>query len=204
MKGLTARQRQILDFVQQYISMHQFSPSYREIAKHFGISSIGAVHKHLQVLKRKNALDFESGSSRSLFLPQMSQSSSSKEIELPFIGYVSSNQPLEMFPHSQTVFVPEFLVHDSKKTYVLRVRGDGFFEEGISQGDLLLIEGRNIVEGGETVLAQVKMQDMVIRRYSQEGEFIKLDGIHPLQKPLLLRERDVQVQGVLTGLLRFY
>lgn len=203
MKGLTSKQRHILEFIQNFINQHQYSPSYREIMDHFSFSSPGSVYKYIQTLKRKGVLSNEKQCSRSLLPHQAASHSNHKaEIELPFIGQLIGGYPIELFMQSQRLTVPAFLVPSPDKTYVLRVRGNNLHEEFIHDGDLLLVEARQDAQAGETIVALINQNEAIIKCYYSEGQYIRLEGHH--HEPIILRETSIAIQGVLVGLMRSY
>lgn len=205
MKGLTKRQLEVLSFIEDYIDTNNFSPSYREIMKNFGFSSIGSVSKHLNTLKRKGALTYEKQCSRSI-APTVKTNNSKKkfEIELPYIGYISANNTIETFPQTQTLAIPEFLVHNPENTYVLRAQGSTLIEELISDGDLLLVETRTDPLDGETVIANTSHHKTLVKKYHPEGNYVRLASQSPHTPPLIIRHEDLSIQGILISLLRLY
>lgn len=205
MKGLTKRQSEIVDYVSEFIQTHRYSPSFREIMQHFGFSSLGTVYRHINVLKRKGLLLVEKGCGRSLTPASTPPSKEVKsELNLPFIGHISAGNPIETFPQARTIGVPEFMVHSPDKTYVLRAMGDTLAEEMIADGDLLIVEARQEAHAGETVVALINQHDIIVKRFFPEGHYIRLTGHNPHHHPLLIRYEDMQIQGVLIGLLRLY
>lgn len=207
MIGLTKRQQEILSFIQDYIHRNQYSPSYREIMHHFGFSSLGSVSKHLHALKRKGVLTGEKQTSRSIFPTQsMFSTRNSVEIELPFIGHLSAGLPLETFPQSQTLAVPEFLVNLPEQTYVLRARGNTLNDELIADSDLLLVEARNEAFAGEMIIGLWSKTDnaALVKRYYPEGNYIRLEGHSRHYEPLLVKHEELQIQGVIVGLIRSF
>lgn len=206
MKTLTKRQLEILSYIQDFIQANRYAPSYREIKQHFSFSSLGSVYKHLNVLKRKGVLTSEKKCSRSLTLTQEPQEEKKHpiEIELPFIGFISAGSPIEMFSQSQTLAVPEFLVHSPENTYVLKVRGDTLHEELIADGDFLIVEARQTASPGETIVGIINNHDTIIKRYFPEGDYIHLKGHNPLHHPIILRCEDFLIQGAVVGTFRIY
>lgn len=202
MKGLTKRQLEILSFIKEYIRVKNYSPSYREIMQHFGFSSLGSVYKHIHVLKRKQALDGESRSSRSLSISEDSSQNLPANIRLPFIGHIVAGTPIELFAQSQTIAVPEFMVPRPKETYVLKAKGDSLHEELIGDSDFLVVEARTEAIAGETVVAVINNHDTIVKRFFREGTYIKLIGSHPHQHPIMLREEDFLIQGIVVAVLR--
>lgn len=205
MKGLTPKQLEILQYIQGYIEKNHFSPSYREIMGHFSLASPGSIYKYIRTLKRKGMLTAENKCSRSLSLTEpQKQMGMKSEIELPLIGNVAAGYPIEMFVKSQTLSVPVSMVHTPENTYVLRAQGDSFQEEWIQDGDLILVEARQEVQAGETILGLINQHDTIIKRYYLDGQYIRLESNHPNQQPLTLRSEHIFIQGVLVGLLRAY
>jgi repressor LexA len=204
MKGLTKRQRELIDFIQNYISINRYSPSYREISHHFGFSSLGSVHKHLVTLKKKGFLLSESNSSRSITIIDAPTSLQNLEISIPLIGHIAAGIPIQTFPQTQQIQVPSTYVLSPEKTYALRVQGDSLNEEMIADGDIILIEVRQEAHPGETVVALINKNDIIIKKYYSEGEFVRLLGTNPEHNPILLRKEDIVVQAVVVSLLRKY
>lgn len=205
MKGLTKKQYQILDFIQNFIHTNHFSPTYREIRDHFGYSSLGSVYKHIQSLKKKDCVHFDKKKSRSITALQTKKiHQTTQRIEIPFVGTISAGLPIETFPQSKSLEVPTFLVKDPDTTYILQAKGDGLNEELIGDGDFLIIEARSQVHPGETVVAIINHHDTIVKRFYFEDQYINLTSHNLHQQPILLREQDIFVQGVIIGLLRSY
>ena len=204
MKGLTKRQSDIVHYVSDFIQTHRYSPSFREIMQHFGFSSLGTVYRHVSVLKRKGIFSLEKGCGRSLSLAPSMSKEIKPEVSLPFIGQIKAGDPIETYPEARSIAVPEFMVHAPDKTYVLRAFGDNLTEEGIADGDLLIVEARHEAHAGETVVALINRHDTIVKRYFPEGQHIRLLGNNPHHHPILIRSEDIQIQGILVGLLRLY
>jgi repressor LexA len=205
MKGLTLKQSEVLLFIQKFIEQHHYSPSYREIMHHFAFNSPGSVYKHIRTLKRKGVLTSEKQSHRSL-MPIQAASLPKKavEIHLPLIGNLSTGYPLEVFVKSQSITVPTSLVHAPDNTYILQVRGDSLRDEGIQDGDFLLIEARQDIQAGEIILGLINQHDTVLKRYYPEGQYIRLESQNPQNNSLTVRHEHISIQGVLVGLIRMY
>lgn len=203
MKGLTQRQAEIIRFIETYVTENKFSPSYREIAEHFGISSISSIHKHVQSLMKKGLLHKERYSARSI-LPSKSDKEGSSDTEVPFIGYLSHMDGIELFPKTQTVLIPKFLVQDLSRTYVVRVKGDGFSEDLFQNGDLLIIDARSSAESGETILCMLPNRKGVIKKYYPTDFSIELKSLNLQGPPLIVPEQDLVIVGVISGLLRLF
>lgn len=203
-KGLTKRQRELVDYIQDFITNNRYSPSYREIGQHFGFTSLGTVYKHISTLKKKGILFSESKVSRSLITVHEPTQPQSSEITIPFIGHISAGMPIQTFPQTQQIQVPSNYVLAPDKTYALRAQGDSLAEEMIIDGDVLLVEVRYEAHPGETVVALINGHDIIIKKYYPEGDFVRLLGTHSNHHPILLRQEDIAVQAVVVSLLRHY
>lgn len=205
MKELTRRQRELIDFIQNFISNNRYSPSYREISHHFGFNSLGSVHKHIATLKKKGALSSKSRVGRSITtVEEPNLIPTSSEVSVPLIGYIAAGMPIQTFSQSQQVQVPSAYVHSPDKTYALRAQGDSLSEELIADGDILLVEVRHEAHPGETVVALINDHHIIVKKYYPEGDFIRLSGSHSDHNPILLRHDDIAIQAVVISLIRLY
>jgi repressor LexA len=207
MKGLTKKQKEVLEYIQQYISLSGYSPSYREIMAHFGFRSLASVFRYVHVLKRKEQINFDKQSSRSLQLISQTKESEKElaaEVELPFIGLITGGIPLELFANTQSIAIPRSLVSNLEHTYILRARGDSLNEALISDGDLLIVEGRHNVESGDVVIALINHKETHVKRYYAEGQYIRLDSLSSQNPPLIIPCEEILVQGVVTSLFRLF
>lgn len=202
MKTLTERQKEILDFIRDWIAKKGYSPTFREVMKQFNYASVGTVVTHLKALSKKGYIQSEEKKRRSL-VPVALESTpkGGEEIELPFVGMVQASFPIEMYPDTKTFKVPSPFVRYPDITYVLQVQGDSLEPEHMEDGDLLIVEARQEVEASELVIASSPHNETLIRRYYPEGEFARLEG---KEAPLLLRHDELRLHGVITGLLRSY
>ena len=150
MLPLTKRQREILDYLNDFIQQHGYAPSLEEIGRRFGLSSLATVHKHLTNLEEKGFIKRAWNRSRSVEL--VPTRLGSRALELPLLGYVAAGSPIEAVVGSETIAVPEDLV-GKRDSYVLRVRGDSMIDEQIRDGDYVIVEDRRTADNGEMVIA---------------------------------------------------
>lgn len=201
MKGLTERQSELLTFIDEYIKTRGFSPSYREIMAKFDLSSVGTVYNYIKILKRKGLISSEKHCGRSLVLnEQLTQT----EVKVPFIGHIAAGAPIETFSQIQDMAVPKSFVRVPERTYILQAKDDTLTDELILEGDYLIVEARQNVHSGDTVVGILSHHDTIVKKYFLEGEYVRLAGHNPHQKPILLRSEELQIQGVLIGLLRIF
>ena len=197
--NLTKRQKEILDFIRNYRAQHEISPTQREIREKFGLSSFGTVQKHLKRLEEKGALSRQWNRSRGV-APAEDRSGRA----VPLLGLVAAGRPIEPFPDEETIEVPSALLSRHRgEHFVLRVRGDSMIEDGIRDGDLVVVAKRSTAQNGQTVVALVK-GEATLKRYYSEGSRVRLQPANASMRPITAEARDVLVQGVVTGLMRDY
>ena len=201
MLPLTKRQREILDYLNEFIAQHGYAPSLEEIGRKFGLSSLATVHKHLTNLQEKGFIKRAWNRSRSVEL--VPTRSGGRAVELPMLGYVAAGVPIEAVTGSETIAVPEDLV-GRRETYVLRVRGNSMIDEQIRDGDFVIVEDRKTAENGEMVIALLGGRDATLKKFYREHENIRLQPANPTMNPIIVPADDVQVQGVVVGVMRRY
>lgn len=206
MKTLTKRQKEILDFIRASLETKGYSPTFREIQHHFHFSSVGSVVGHVKALSEKGYIESDPGRRRSLLplSPEKPHSSSSEEVELPFVGIIQASFPIEMVPDAKTIKVPSLFVRYPESTYILQVQGDSLESELMKDGDLLIVEARQEAETGELVIGTSPYHETLIRRYFPEGDRVRLETLHPHDAPTFLRHDEFRLLGAISGLLRSY
>ena len=202
MQGLTKRQREIIDFIEEYLAEKKYSPSYRDIQRHFGFTSLGSVYNHVQSLKNKGLLPQDTRRSRSLTL--VSENHKGGSVLVPLIGMLRGGMPIETYPHMEAVSIAENLVPTSQPCYLLRIAGRELQEEFIQEGDLLLIRSTPDFEDKAMVLVQVSLQTTFVKRAMRESPYIRLESANPQVHPMILREDHVEVLGAILALIRTY
>jgi repressor LexA len=198
---LTKRQREILDYLNEFIQDHGYAPSLEEIGRRFGLSSLATVHKHLTNLQEKGFIKRSWNRSRSVEL--VPTRTGGRALELPLLGYVAAGAPIEAIAGSETIAVPEDLA-GKRDTYVLRVKGDSMIDEQIRDGDYVIVEDRKTAENGEMVIALIGGSDVTLKKFYRESHRIRLQPANPAMQPLILDAGQVQVQGVVVGVMRKY
>ncbi len=205
MNGLTKRQAEILAFVQQFIDRHSYSPSLSEIGGHFGFASVNAAAKHLNSLKRKGYLQAEPHRRRSISLPlQIRAHSDPTSLAIPLIGVLSAGEPIETFAQITAIEIPSSMAINPEQMYALKISDDSLMEEMLLEGDILLVEARTDPQQGETVVAVVNQHDTLIARYFIDGDYIKLMSHTPHHQPIILKQSDLSIKGIVVASLRNY
>jgi repressor LexA len=201
MLPLTKRQREILDFLNDFIQQHGYAPSLEEVGRRFGLSSLATVHKHLTNLQDKGFIKRAWNRSRSVELVQAR--TGGRAVELPLLGYVAAGSPIEAIATAETISVPESLV-GKRDTYVLRVRGESMIDEQIRDGDYVIVEDRKTAENGEMVIALLEHSDVTLKKFYRENGTVRLQPANPAMQPIIVPAERIQLQGVVIGVMRKY
>ncbi|HOE26297.1 MAG: transcriptional repressor LexA [Candidatus Aureabacteria bacterium] len=199
---LTKRQRQIADFIGGFISRRGYAPSIAEIGKRFGLSSVATVHAHLRNLERKGAISRRPRRSRSIeLLP--AERIRLDAVELPLLGLIAAGEPIEALAVPETMAVPKEFA-GGENAFALRVRGDSMIEEGIRDGDYVVVERRAVARNGETVVALIRGEEATLKMFRQEGTLVTLVPANPAVEPITVRADEVAIQGVVVAVFRKY
>lgn len=197
---LTKRQKYIYDFIVSFIEDNGYAPSIAEIGEHFGLSSPATVHKHLTNLEAKGLIKRLRNMSRAIELvPREADSGSS--IDVPLLGYIAAGAPLETYPFEESISIPGDML-GRNRTYVLKVKGDSMIEEGINDGDFVIIDERQEANDGETVVALINKESVTLKKFYREDNFIRLQPANSSMEPILVPADQLTIQGVVIGLLR--
>jgi repressor LexA len=200
---LTKRQKEILDFLELFVAEYGYPPSYEEIAKNFGYTSLATVHEHLENLRVKGYIRKSYNASRSIEL--VAAEGTSSAVDLPLLGLVAAGVPIEAIADQETVSVPEDMVSRGGNHYVLRVRGDSMIEEQIRDGDYVIVNSRNTASNGEMVVALVHGDSATVKKFYRERDGqIRLQPANATMAPMYFPSNDVAVQGVVVGVIRRY
>jgi len=202
MLPLTKRQREILDYLNEFIQQHGYAPSLEEIGRRFGLSSLATVHKHLTNLQEKGFIKRAWNRSRSVEM--VSTRTGGRAVELPLLGFVAAGSPIEAVASNETIAVPEDLV-GKRDTYVLRVRGDSMIDEQIRDHDVIVLQSQQTAENGQTVVALIDGSDATVKKFYGNKQQVRLEPANQNYKPIVVRPpQRVQVQGVVVGVIRKY
>lgn len=197
---VTKRQKEMLDFLRQYIDEHGYAPTLEEIGRHFALGSLATVHKHLQNLERKGLIRRLANRSRALEVT--AEDGAGAAVTVPLLGVVAAGTPIEPIEEAESVSLPEDLLGRGE-TFALRVRGDSMIGDGILDGDLIVVESRSEVANGTTVVALVRGEATVKRLFRERGR-VRLVPANDRIAPIVAREGDVEVRGAVIAVLRRY
>ncbi len=205
--ALSARQRDVLDFVSSSISQSGRPPTYREIGDALGISSTNGVADHVKALVRKGFLTkARGGAARGIQLTEKAGPTHRGDVvSVPIVGHVAAGQPiLADENYERSIHLDASMVGGGGRCFALRVRGDSMIEEGILDGDVVIVREQNSARNGEIVVALVD-GEATVKFYFREGTRIRLQPAHPTMAPIYVdRSSDATIQGVVTGVWRQY
>jgi len=201
MATLTKRQKQMVDYLEGYINDHGYAPTLAEVGEYFGLSSLATVHKHLRNLEHKGFIKRQANHSRALEVSGPARRAGSPRIEL--LGQVAAGVPIEAIENRETISVPEEFVR-RENTFCLRVKGDSMIEDGIRDGDYIIVEGRDTADAGETVVALVGNEATVKKFYRESDGRIRLQPANSAMQPIMVDAAELAIRGVVVGLMRRY
>jgi repressor LexA len=198
---LTRRQKEILEFVTEFIEREGYSPSMEEIAKHFHFASLNAVFKHLEAIEARGYLHRDANRARSIEVKKVDAPTAQV---LPLFGYIAAGRPIEAVTVADSLTVPTDLLPGRGPHYVLRVQGESMIEEHIADGDYVVIDSGVEAGNGDTVVALVDQENVTLKKLYREGAQVRLQPANAVLAPIVLDGSRVQVQGVVVAVMRKY
>lgn len=192
---LTKKQSEILSFIKSFIDTNDYSPSYREIAKALNLSSVATIAEYVNVLSQKGYLNKEGSAARSL---QLTPSWDERIFEVPLLGLVAAGKPIEAIRTNETIEIPRDMT--GHNVFALRVQGDSMVEDGILDGDFVIVERTNNPKNGDIVVALIDQDNVTLKRFYKEKKRIRLQPANKKYKPIYTRKAIVQ--GRLRGVIR--
>ena len=196
---LTKQQTRIYSYLETYLRRKGRPPSYQEIQDYFGFRSLNSVVKHLKQLERKGYLESPWGNQKRAFrlLPLRTTAAT-----IPFLGRVAAGAPIEAVDIPEAIEVPESLLAGGNN-FALQVQGESMIDEGIRDGDVLIIRKQDHADNGQTVVAQIEGEVTIKKFYQRDGR-VELRPANEKLKPLVVPAEKVEIIGVIVGLVRHY
>lgn len=198
-KNLTKRQREILDFINDFFDNNGFAPSIREIGEYLQLSSPATVHAHIENLKKKGFLRSNFNEARSIELIPI-DTSFARAVELPLVGLITAGEPIEAVEMMETIAIPADFVRDKINSYVLQVKGESMVEEGILSGDYVIVERNPSPKNGDVVVALLNNAYATLKKFYREANRIRLQPANSNMEPIYAK--DPLIQGVVRGVIR--
>ena len=195
---LTPRQRELLEHLQARAAAGEPPPSLDQLCRGLGCSSRGSMHKHVAGLIAAGLVEPMAGRHRGVRLSDAAQPSG-----VPLLGTIAAGRPIEAVSLPETIDLPDWL-RPRGRAYALRVRGESMIEEGIHDGDVVIVEAREHAENGELVVALVDAAEVTLKRLRKSAGHVTLIPANAALEPWTLEASRVAIQGVVSGLLRSY
>ncbi len=196
--SLTKKQKQVYDFIVNYISENDYAPTQAEIKDYFGFKSLGSVQDYIKYLTSAGYLVNDSNAVRGL-QPANTQETT---IEIPLMGRVAAGAPIEAMEYNESISVPRSLVKNGQ-FFALIVEGQSMIDDGIFDGDTIIVKKQNQASNGQTVVAAID-NEATVKKYYQKKHHIELHPANPSMKPFIIQEESFEIKGVLVGLIRHY
>ncbi len=192
---LTRKQQLLMDCVKKKMRENGMFPTLRELADCMGIRSVSTVHVHLRNLREKGIL----------LMPEAEPVPSPvSAVTIPLFGWVRAGAPSDACEFQENIRVPGLLVSDPSRTYALRITGDSMIDEHICEGDIVIVEKRDIARDGDIVIALVNGNETTVKRFRREGNHAVLVPANHKMEPIRVPLNQVEIQGVVIGVVRKY
>jgi repressor LexA len=201
---LYERQRQIIDFIAQFIQKNGYAPNLKDIASAMELRSLATVHEHVQALVKKGVVR-KTGKrgQRGLEIIDKKLAGLDAGVQLPILGFIAAGQPIEQFSDPNAFLsVSPAMVTGAKRAYILQVRGESMIDEGIIDGDYVVIEERHDVKDGDIVVALLENGLATLKKFFKEATRIRLEPANAKMAPIYATK--VQIQGRVIAVIRKY
>jgi repressor LexA len=199
---LYKRQKQILDYINQNINKLGYAPTLTEIAEYLGLSSLATVHEHLAVLEKKGLIRRYKGAVRGIeVLENNCEQKFNSLIELPIMGFIACGEPIEPYTDPNAMLsVNSNLIRPGDKSYVLQAKGDSMIDDGILNGDYVVVKEQQFANNGDIVVAVLKNGFATLKRFYKEINRIRLQPANSTMSPIYVTE--VEVRGKVVAVIR--
>ena len=200
---LTKRQKDILEYIKKYSAKKKYQPSIREIAANFDLSSPATAHVHVKKLIEKGYLKRGTTSNHLLELqvPNEFEKQNDDVITVPLLGKVTAGNPIEAIEvPNEVISLPSYLLPKRKEIFTIKVEGDSMINVGIFDKDIVIVERCETAKNGDIVVAMNEENEVTIKRYFKEKDYIRLQPENDYMLPIILKE--VTILGKAVGLYR--
>ncbi len=232
MGSLTPKQKQVLTFIKEYTQEHGYGPTQQEIARQFGFSSLGTVQNYLTRLEEQGYIKRPWNEKRAIevvrpvpgapeaklypfpptgdetkkpditkYMHKIALQRSAPTEELPLAGRVAAGQPIEAVETPDTISVPSSMYGEDH--FVLKVEGDSMIEDGILDGDFVVVKKQPLARSGQTVVALIE-GEATIKRFYRKNQHVELHPANPALRPIIIKQGEFNIAGVVVGVIRHY
>ena len=198
---LTPKQKDVLAYIASHIQEWGKSPSFKEICSRFGFRSYNTVTTYLKALEQKGYIRLPREKNRKRAIEVISPLET-KRFELPLLGMVAAGKPIEAVEDLRAVEIPPSMIGRGDH-FVLQVKGDSMKEDGILDGDLVVVKKQPTAENGETVVALIN-HEVTVKRYYKRENHVELRPAHTEMAPIRVERDDLRIEGKVVGVVRYY
>ena len=200
---LTIKQKTLLDYLKAYYEKEMVFPTFDEIRNKLNIKSKSGVHKLLKSLEEKKYIERLPHKARALKLNDISNTDFGDEKLIPFLGRIAAGNPIEAITSSfEQISVPSYLISNNNQHFTLEVTGDSMKDEGIFDGDIVVIKKTEIASTGEIVVALIDETEVTLKKFRSFKNSIALEPANKNYKTRIFGDGRVKIQGKLVGLIR--
>ena len=196
---LTEKQKAFLEYISRYMDDWGRSPSFEEICSHFGFTSYNTVTTYLKALKRKGYIRLPRKKNQKRAIEVISPVET-RRFEFPLLGRVAAGKPIEAVEDMDVIEVPPSMIGQGDH-FVLQVKGDSMKEDGILDGDFIVVRKQPTAENGETVVALIN-DEVTIKKYYKRKNYVELRPAHTGMEPIIVKQGDLRIEGKIVGVMR--
>ncbi len=195
---LTPTKQKVLKFINSYSEKKGYSPTLEEIRKGLKLSSISTIHQHVKELESSGHLQKKSHLHRSIEIPKHEGM-----VKIPLFGVISAGEPIEAVQEKEIIAVPKSKVARAGEIYALRVQGDSMIDEGVNDGDTILVKKQNTAENGQKVVALLNGNEATLKTFYKEKGHIRLQPANKNYQPIIIESKqDISIQGILFNIIK--
>ena len=198
---LTEKQKAFLGYISRYMEDWSRSPSFEEICSHFGFTSYNTVTTYLKTLERKGYIRLPRKKNQKRAIEVISPVET-RRFEFPLLGRVAAGKPIEAVEDMDVIEVPPSMIGQGDH-FVLQVKGDSMKEDGILDGDFIVVRKQPTAENGETVVALIN-DEVTIKKYYKRKNYVELRPAHTGMEPIIVKQGDFRIDGRIVGVMRHY
>ena len=198
---LTEKQKAFLGYISHYMEDWGRSPSFEEICSHFGFTSYNTVTTYLKALERKGYIRLPRKKNQKRAIEVISPVET-RRFEFPLLGRVAAGKPIEAVEDVDVIEVPPSMIGQGDH-FVLRVKGGSMKEDGILDGDFIVVRKQPTAENGETVVALIN-NEATVKKYYRRRNYVELRPAHTDMEPIIVRKGDLRIEGRVVGIIRHY
>lgn len=201
MEKLTNRQKDVLDYVKSYIANHGYPPAVREIGFALGLNSPATIQSHLTALESKGYIKKTNSKYRSLEIIGNNEYLNEDVINVPLLGKITAGTPIEAIETPNEYFsLPAYLIPNKEEVFTLKVSGESMINAGIFDGDIVIVQKQNVARNGEIVVAMTMENEVTLKRFYKEANYIRLQPENDTMEPIILP--NCTILGKAIGLYR--